>query len=99
MPGPVRIHANSVIQVAPSATVPTQIVGPNPARTSVLIVNLTGAQLVYLGQSQALTTATGVPLAASVGSNVTFYSQDAVWGLSAVSAQTLSVWEEYAAGV
>lgn len=89
------IHTYPTTQVVVLNTAPTLIRGANKARSSVLIVNLTGAQLVYISGQQGVSSSNGLPLAASVGSNVTFYSQDEIWGISAVASQTVSVWEEY----
>lgn len=88
-------HSYPVVQIVVSTTVPTLVRAANRNRTSVLIVNLTGSQLVYLNNQQGVSTSNGLPLAASVGSNVTFYSQDDIWALAVVGAQTVSVWEEY----
>ncbi len=96
----VRVNPNTNPQVSVSTSVATQIVPYNPNRRSVLLTNLTGSQIVYLG----LNNANGVPVIAAgtartiltgaVGSNVTLYAKDAVWGLAATGAQTVCVWEE-----
>lgn len=82
-------------QVAPVTTAAGTLIAPaNSARRSLLIVNLTGAQIVYYGYNAAPTATNGGYIAATAGANVTLYSHEAIYGLSAVAAQTLSVTEE-----
>ena len=92
-----NIRALIPAPVAVSQTTTTLIVPANPARRSVLITQVTGAQLVYLHiDDDVSTTRYGTILTAAVGSSVTFYCKDAIWGLAATAAQTVGVWEEYA---
>ncbi len=86
-------------QVAVTTTV-TLIVPANPQRRSVLLTNLTGTQLCYLGIGSgdtspvlASTTARAV-LTAAVGSSFTIFGKDAIYGLAAVATQTVMIWEE-----
>ena len=82
-------------QVAPVTTAGGTLVAPaNPFRKSILITNITGAQVVYLGFDKVPTSATGHYLHSAAGSSVTIYAKSAIWGLSITAAQTLSVMEE-----
>ena len=82
-------------QVAPVTTAGgTLIIGANPYRKSVLITNITGAQVVYYGFNKVPTSATGGYIHSAAGSSVTLYSREEIWGLSITAAQTLSVTEE-----
>ena len=75
----------------------TRIVPANANRRSVLITQVTGAQLVYLHiDDDVSATRYGTVLTAAVGSSVTFYCKDAIWGIAATADQTCGVWEEYA---
>ena len=88
-------------QVSVSTSVVTQIVPANPLRRSVLLTNLTGSGLCYLGvgtsPTLASTTARAV-LTAAVGSSFTIFGKDAVYGLATVAAQTVLIWEEEYSG-
>mgnify|MGYP001608141700 CR=1 FL=1 len=95
----VRVNGTNPQQVVVSTSVVTLIVPYNANRRSVLLTNLTGSQICHLGLSGAgqptlsATTSRAI-LTGAVGSNVTFYAKDAIYGLSATSAQTVLVWEE-----
>lgn len=85
-------------QVVVSLTIATLIAPANPNRRSLLLTNLTGTQLCHLGAAGVSATTSRAILAASVGSNFTLYSKDAVYGLSITAAQTVLVWEEEFSG-
>ena len=76
------------------ATSVTRIVGANPYRKSIKITNVTGTQLIYIGFSNAVSSTTGDYLHSSAGSNTTLAVYGEIWGIAAVSAQTVSVLEE-----
>ena len=94
----VRVNTGVPAQVAVSTSVATLIAPANPNRRSLLLTNLTGTQICYLGLgTPSPTIAAGTAramLTGAVGSNITFYAKDAIWGLSATAAQTILVWEE-----
>ena len=76
------------------ATTATLIAAGNVYRKSIKITNVTGTQLIYVGFDAGVTTSNGDYLHNAAGSNTTLYSTDAVWGIAATSAQTVSVMEE-----
>ena len=91
----VMVNEAAPTQVVVSTSVPTLIVAANPNRRSVLLTNLTGTQLCHItNHSLASATNSRIILAGAVGSNVTVYAKDAIWGLAATAAQTILVWEE-----
>ena len=92
----VKVNPNLGTQVVVSASVVTLIAPTNSRRRSLLLTNLTGTQLCYLGADDSAVSATTARalLTAAVGSNVTIYAKDAIYGLSASAAQTVMVWEE-----
>ena len=79
------------VSVGTSATL---IAPANPHRKSIKITNVTGTQLVYVGFSNAVTSSNGDYMHSSAGSNTTLAVSGQVWGIAAVSAQTVSVLEE-----
>lgn len=96
---PVRIvphQRRSIIlpQVAPSTTVPTLIAPANALRTSIMITNTTGSQVVWLSFDRNTLATNGQYLHSAAGSNITLFGQQEIWGLSVTGAQTLSVMEE-----
>lgn len=72
----------------------TRIAGANPYRKSIKITNLTGTQLIYLGFTNAVSSTTGDYLHSAAGSNTTIMVYSEIWGIAAVSAQTVTVMEE-----
>jgi len=81
--------------VVVSTSVVTLIAAANPMRRSILLTNVTGTQLCYLDTNgQVSSTSYGTLLTGTVGSSVTFFTKDAIYGLSATAAQTIGVWEE-----
>ncbi len=81
--------------VVVSTSTVTLIVPANPNRRSVLLTNVTGTQICYLHVSNAVSaTNYAAILTGAVGSNATFYTKEAIYGLSASSAQTIGIWEE-----
>lgn len=91
----VQVNDAAATQVVVSTSVPTLIAAANPNRRSVLLTNLTGSQICHLRNDSTVAAGTSKAiLTGAVGSNVTFYAKDAIWGLSATSAQTVLVWEE-----
>lgn len=88
--GQVRGRTQQVV----AATTGTLIAPANSARRSILLLNITGAQIVYYGYNSAPSATNGGYIAATVGANVTLYSHEAIYALSAVAGQTLSVTEE-----
>ena len=94
----IRVNNTNAAQVSVSTSVITLIAPYNPNRRSLFLTNLTGSQICYLGlgaPAPALAAGTArALLSAAVGSNITIYAKDAVWGLSATGAQTITIWEE-----
>ncbi len=76
------------------ATTATMIRPGNPFRRSVKLTQITGTQIVYLGFTSAVLTTTGDYFANTAGSTITIYAKGEIWGISAVSAQTVSWMEE-----
>ena len=74
-------------------TTMTLIVAANPARKSVLITNITGTQVIYVGPL-GVTTSNGSYLHSAAGSNVTINTKAAVYGIAVTAAQTVSYLEE-----
>ena len=82
-------------QIVVSTSVPTLICPFNVDRRSVLLTNLTGTQICHLRNDNTVTASNSrAMLTGAVGSNVTFYAKDSIYGLSASAAQTILVWEE-----
>lgn len=91
----IRINTSIPAQVVVSTSVPTLIAPANPNRRSLLLTNLTGTQICHLLNANTVAAGTSRAILTGVaGSNMTVYAKDAVWGLSAVAAQTVLVWEE-----
>ena len=89
------IQARIPRPVAVDNTVVTLIVPANQNRRSVMITQVTGAKIVYLHVDNLVSaTRYGTILTAAVGSSVTFYSGNAIYGLAATAAQTVGIWEE-----
>ena len=89
------IQAKIPAPIAVDNTTVTLIVPANSRRRSVLITQVTGAQLVYLHvDSRVSATRYGTVLTAAVGSSATFYCKNAIYGLAASAAQTVGIWEE-----
>lgn len=90
-----RINNNLAYQVSVSTSTTTLIAPENPRRRSLMLTNLTGTQICYLSnQSTVASTSARAMLTAAPGSSITIYAKDAVYGLSATSAQTVLIWEE-----
>jgi hypothetical protein len=78
-------------------TTATKIADANPRRIGIMITNVTGTQVVYLGFTGYVSASNGDYLPANPGSNVAMAVQNEIWGIAATSAQTVSVLEqEYA---
>ena len=94
----IRVNDTVQAQISVSTSAATLIAPFNANRRSLLLTNLTGSQICYLGlgaPSPVIASGTArAVLSAAVGSNVTIYAKDAVWGLSATGAQTILIWEE-----
>lgn len=91
-----NIRVNPIpTQIAVSTSVATLIVPANSRRRSVRLTNLTGSQVCHLDidNSVSATTSRAI-LTAAIGNTITFYTKDAIWGLSITGAQTVLVWEE-----
>lgn len=82
-----------VFQAAPGTSA-VLVAQANPARRAIMLTNITGAQIVYVGFGAGLTSSNGQYLHSAAGSNITLYTKDAIWALSISAAQTLSVLEE-----
>ena len=80
------------VSVATSATL---IAEANTRRKSIKITNLTGTQLIYIGFDATVISTTGDYLHSSDGSDTTTAATDTIYGIAAVSAQTVTVMEEY----
>lgn len=91
---PPRIHGNNFQVTAPTATAGILIAGANPARSSMVLINVTGTFDVWIGYGQVPTASNGILLLATKGSNFTLYSQDAIWAFAPGGAQVVSVAEE-----
>ena len=76
------------------ATTATRIAGANYWRKSIKITNLTGTQLIYLGFTNAVSSSTGDYLHSAAGSNTSTGVNGEIWGIAAVSAQTVTIMEE-----
>lgn len=87
-------HRTAQVSVGTSATL---ILPANPKRRSVVITQITGTQIAYIGTgpTPAITTGTGAYLGATAGNSLTMTSQDAIYGIAATGAQTVSYLEEY----
>ena len=87
-------------QVALSTTVVLQVRPANPRRSSLMIQNLTGTQLVFWGYETpggpgaAVSSTTGSFLAAAVGASVSIQSQGAIYAIAATATQTVAWTEE-----
>ena len=88
--------SNIPAQISVSTSTATLICPANVDRRSVLLTNLTGTQICHLRNDNTVSATTSrAILTGAVGSNVTFYTKDAIYGLSATGAQTVLVWEEF----
>jgi hypothetical protein len=81
-------------QVSVGATA-TLIAARRPGRNAVTVINNGGSAKVYLGNSAAVTTSTGAPLAAADGASVTIPTQEAVYGIVGSGSQAVGVIESY----
>lgn len=76
------------------ATTATQIAAARTGRKAITVVNVTGAQQVYVGGA-GVTTTTGVLLPAAIGASITIPFSGALFGIAVTAAQTVSVLETY----
>ena len=81
-------------QVAISITVPTRICPANPSRRSVKVTNVTGSNIVWIGEDSSVTATTGDYLHSGIGSNNVYWGTGELWGLAVTAAQTVSVAED-----
>ncbi len=92
---PASVGGNRNLPIAVSASAAVRILPANRNRSSVLLQNFTGTQICYLGSDSTVTTSVyNAFLTGTVGANITLYTRKEVWGISAVAAQTLAIWEE-----
>lgn len=75
-------------------TTATLIAEANPHRVSIMLTTITGAQITYVGFSSSVAATNGDYFAAVAGVIKTYSTKDAIWGIAASAAQTLSVVEE-----
>ena len=77
-----------------SILVPARVGAPGTGRVKVVIVNETGTDKVFLGNS-GVTAANAFILPAVAGESVTIESMAAIWGMSPTTTQNLSWYETY----
>lgn len=76
-----------------SALVTRMLVGRNPARNSVTVKN-TGAQTMYVGETESVAAYTGYPIPSGV--EKTFYHEDPIFAVAvAGQATTVAIYEEF----
>jgi hypothetical protein len=84
----------STAQASPDNTANgTLLAAARPGRCAVTVINH-GTTDVFVGQLH-LTTLTGALLTGTKGASVTIPTQDAVYGITAGAAQTVSIVESY----
>lgn len=74
------------------ANTATQIFAASNDRVEAIIQN-TGANIVFLGENNGVTTANGFPIA--VGATIVLNTSDAIWGIVAAATEPLRVLETY----
>lgn len=99
-PLPVATRQDMTVRVKGSTkqvsvgTTATKIADENPNRRQIKVTNVTGAQLIYLGFDDGVTSSRGDYLHSTAGSNTSINATDEVWGIAITAAQTVSVMEE-----
>mgnify|MGYP001592156043 CR=1 FL=1 len=75
-------------------TTATLIRQANARRYEILVSQITGTQIVYLGRNSSVSASNGQYLGALAGNSFTTRYKGEVWGIAATSAQTVSWAEE-----
>lgn len=75
----------------------TQIIGPRTSRRGVIIQNITGSDVVYVGPN-GVTTTTGYAIPATANASLYIPTTAPIYGIVATTAQTVDVLEIYDQG-
>lgn len=88
---PINKLLHNQVSVGTSATL---IREANAKRREILITQITGTQIVYLGDDQNVSSSNSQYLGSSAGNSFSTIYRGAIYGIAATSAQTVSWAEE-----
>ena len=88
---PINKLSHNQVSVGTSATL---IRAANAKRREILITQITGSQIVYLGTTQGVSSSNSQYLGSSAGNAFRTTYRGDMWGIAATSAQTVSWAEE-----